>query len=133
MAETRGVRLHLEEAAGRAEGDATRIRQLVLILLDNALSHTPAGGTIRLAAKEALKSVEIVVADTGRGISAEHLPRVFERFYRADGDSSGSGGGTGLGLAIAKALVEAQHGTIRIESELGRGTRIRLTFPAAQA
>lgn len=86
-----------------------------------------------MAAKEALKLVEIVVVDTGRGIPAEHLPRVFERFYRADGGSSGSGGGTGLGLAIAKALVEAQHGTIRIESELGRGTRISMTFPAAQA
>jgi signal transduction histidine kinase len=83
-----------------------------------------------MSAAERSGSVEIVVADTGRGIPAEHLPRVFDRFYRADGDASGSGGGTGLGLAIAKGLVEAQRGAIRIESQAGRGTRISLTFPA---
>jgi signal transduction histidine kinase len=130
VAEDRGVRLVIDSAAGRAQADAPRLRQLMLILLDNALGNTPAGGTIRMSAAERSGSVEIVVADTGRGIPAEHLPRVFDRFYRADGDASGSGGGTGLGLAIAKGLVEAQRGAIRIESEAGRGTRISLTFPA---
>lgn len=96
--------------------DAGRIRQVVSNLLNNALRHTPAGGTITLALKQNDGSAEIRVTDTGEGISAEHLPHLFDRFYRADGSRSRDTGGTGLGLAITKALVEAHGGVISAES-----------------
>ncbi len=131
IAEERGVRLLLGSAAGEAIGDLTRLRQLLLILLDNALAHTPHGGSITMGAAVSMDAVAIVVSDTGRGIPAEHLPRVFDRFYRADEGSLQGPGGSGLGLAIAKALVEAQGGQIRLESRLGRGTRVTLTLPRA--
>ena len=101
---------------------------MLLILLDNALRHTPAGGSIRVSAQTAGRQVQIVVADTGSGIAPEHLEHVFERFYRAD---DAQGAGSGLGLAIAKGLIEAQHGQIRLESAAGQGTRVMLALPAA--
>ncbi len=129
LAEARGVNLEADAPPqARALGDPTRLRQVLLILLDNALRHTPAGGSIALSAQARGRQVEIVVSDTGSGIAPEHLPHVFERFYRANG---GEGAGSGLGLAIAHALVTAQQGQIRIESEAGQGTRVTLTLPAA--
>jgi signal transduction histidine kinase len=132
LADERHVQLTVAEASGAAWGDPTRVRQVLLILLDNALRHTPAGGSIRLAAQPQGRHALIRVADTGAGIAPEHLSRVFERFYRADSARSSEGGGSGLGLAIARALVEAQHGHIRIESRVGQGTCVEVGLPGAE-
>ncbi len=134
VAEERGVKLAapFAPAAGTVWGDVTRLRQVLLILLDNALRHTPRGGEIRIEAHPRGRQLQIVVADTGSGIPAEHLPRVFERFYRADSARTATGdGGAGLGLAIAQALVQAHHGQISIESQPGKGTRVSLLLPLA--
>lgn len=132
LASERGVQLTTDGASGTVWGDPTRLRQALLILLDNALRHTPKGGAIRLGARPQGRQVQITVADNGTGIAPEHLPHVFERFYRADSSHEGERGGSGLGLSIAKALVEAQQGQIRLESRLGEGTHVTLILPAAQ-
>jgi signal transduction histidine kinase len=110
-------------------GDPTRLRQVLLILLDNALRHTPGGGRITLSSCIEGKRAAIVVADTGRGIPPEDLPHVFERFYRSS--QAGDADGSGLGLAIARGLTEALGGNITLQAEPGRGTRARMSFPLA--
>ncbi len=110
-------------------GDADAIRQVLLILLDNAVTFTPPGGRIVVCIASTEAGVAIRVADTGPGIDPASLPRIFERFFR--GDPARTGDGLGLGLAIAKALVEAQGGTIAVESEVGRGSRFTVTLPTA--
>ena len=113
--------------------DPDALRQIFTNLFDNALRHTQPAGSIRVTAEGAGKdgpAVLIRVADTGSGIPAEHLPRIFERFYRVDPGRSRQEGGTGLGLAIVKHLVEAHGGRVEAESELGRGTTILLYFPS---
>ena len=105
--------------------------QVLKNLMENALRHTPAGGTVTLASKVG-EQVELSVADTGDGISAEDLPLIFERFYQTDKARTGSKGKMGLGLAICKALVELQGASIKAESPgLGQGTRIKVTIPRA--
>jgi signal transduction histidine kinase len=130
LAEERAVPVEVTRAEGTALADPTRLRQVLLILLDNALRHTPRGGHIALAAQPQGRSVQISVADTGSGIAPEHLTHVFERFYRVDSTPNGTTGGSGLGLAIARGLIEAQHGHITIQSQVGTGTRVTLTLPA---
>jgi two-component system heavy metal sensor histidine kinase CusS len=97
-------------------------------LLENALHHTPAGGSILISIADRGAHVEISVKDTGSGIAAEHLPRVFDRFYRAD--SARSSEGSGLGLALVKSIADLHGGSATIESKPGRGTIVTLTFPA---
>ncbi len=109
--------------------DPTAIRQVLSNLFDNAIRHTPAGGRIGFRARRKDGGVQVEVRDTGAGIPADHLPRIFERFYRADPARARDDGGTGLGLAIVKHLVEAHDGEVGAESELGRGTTIRAWFP----
>jgi signal transduction histidine kinase len=125
------VEIAPEGEAAVADPDA--LRQVLTNLFDNALRHTPTGGEIAVRAGAALDGVTIAVADTGSGIAPQHLPRIFERFYRADASRSRAQGGTGLGLAIVKHLVEAHGGRVAAESTLGRGTTIRLFFPAETA
>jgi len=123
----KGVALTVDVAtAGRVRADPDRIGQVLSNLLDNALRHTPAGGTVRLACRRLDKWVELVVADSGEGIAAEHLGHVFDRFYRVDTARDRSRGGSGIGLSIARALVEAHGGTIRVNS-LGAGTGTTFT------
>lgn len=110
-------------------GDDSRIRQLLVILLDNALKYTPPHGKIEVTGKSSAHHVSVVVSDTGGGIPKEELPYLFERFYRGDKSRSRNEGGTGLGLSIAKWIVDAHGGTIRVESKLGAGTRFELHFP----
>jgi signal transduction histidine kinase len=111
-------------------GDFDRLEQVLGNLLDNAFRHTPAGGTVRLTAREAAdRMVEVSVADTGEGIPPEELPRVFDRFYR--GDLAGPLRGTGLGLAVSREIARAHGGDIRAESEPGSGTRFVFTLPIA--
>ncbi len=112
--------------------DSEALRQVLTNLLDNALRHTPPGGRITVALEPAPGGVTVSVADTGSGIAPEHLPRIFERFYRADPGRSREEGGTGLGLAIVKHLVEAHGGRVEAQSSLGRGTTIRMFFPEAE-
>jgi signal transduction histidine kinase len=109
--------------------DAERVGQMLRNLLANAVAHTPRGGSVRVGARDAGGQVEIVVADTGAGIEPEHLPNVFERFYRVDGSRARSTGGAGLGLAIVKQLAEAQGGDVRVESEVGGGSSFFVTLP----
>jgi two-component system sensor histidine kinase BaeS len=112
--------------------DPDRIGQVLGNLLDNALRHTPAGGQVTLRAQASGQTVTIAVSDTGEGIPAEHLPHLFERFYRVDSARDRVHGGSGIGLAIAKALVEAHGGQIAATSAgPGRGSTLQVTLPRA--
>ncbi|GIK62778.1 MAG: two-component sensor histidine kinase [Chloroflexota bacterium] len=113
----------------RVSGDPDRLKQLLMNLITNALAHTPENGEIRLTMQKAEKWVEIRVADTGVGISAEDLPHIFERFYRVDKSRSRDEGGVGLGLSIAKWIAEAHHGTLSAASTIGEGTTFTLRLP----
>jgi two-component system phosphate regulon sensor histidine kinase PhoR len=116
-------------AAVRADREA--IHQVFSNLIDNAMKYGRAGGRILLGARPGRRGVEFYVQDFGAGIASEHLPRLFERFYRVDKARSRESGGTGLGLAIAKHIVLAHGGSIRAESELGHGSTFLFTLPAA--
>jgi len=109
--------------------DPEALREIFTNLFDNSLRHTPRGGRLRVTAEVVDGGITVAVGDTGSGIPGEHLPRIFERFYRVDPGRSRAQGGTGLGLAIVKHLVEAHGGRVTAESTLGRGTTIRSTFP----
>ena len=119
----------------RCRGEATFLADEMLFsravnnLVENATRHTPEGGTIEISIANKGAHTEVAVTDTGTGIAAEHLPRVFDRFYRAD--RSRSSEGVGLGLALVKSIMDLHGGTARIESEPGRGTTVTLSFPAA--
>jgi heavy metal sensor kinase len=131
---TSGQILELEAPrAIEVPGDPDRLHQLLMILLDNAIRHTPAGGRIRVAiGATADGTARIAVRDEGEGIAAEHLPHIFERFYRADGARGRSSGGTGLGLAIAQAISHAHGGSIAASSAPGQGTTFLVTLPGAE-
>jgi signal transduction histidine kinase len=109
--------------------DPTALRQVLTNLVDNAVRHTNEGSVTVFARRVAGGGVAIGVSDTGIGIPPEHLPRIFERFYRVDAGRSRSEGGTGLGLAIVKHLVEGHGGRVRAESTVGRGTKIWAELP----
>ena len=129
-ARERRVEFAIDVAApGRLTADPDALRQVFTNLLDNALRHTAAGGRITIAAEVAPGGVALAVTDTGSGIEPDHLPRIFERFYRADPGRSRDEGGTGLGLAIVKHLVEAHGGRVDARSVVGRGTTIRIFLP----
>jgi signal transduction histidine kinase len=126
------IRLEAEVGEGLvAEADPERIHQVLFNLVDNAVRFTPPGGEIRVTARRTDGRVEISVADTGVGIAAEHLPRVFERFYRVDASRSRDDGGTGIGLAIARSIVEGHGGRIVARSDPGRGSTFTFDLPAA--
>ena len=111
--------------------DSDRITQVLLNLLDNARRHTPRGGTITVSAQREETLLRVSVNDTGVGISAEDLPHIFERFYRADRSRTGATGGSGLGLSIVKAIIVAHKGNISAESMPGQGTCVAFTLPLA--
>lgn len=112
-------------------GDVARLSQVMQNLLSNALQHTPAGGVIRLRGVCERDQIRLEISDTGVGISPEHLPYIFDRFYRADRSRSRNTGGTGLGLAICKAIVEGHGGTITASSDgiAGHGTTFTIVLP----
>jgi len=144
-----GVQLHHDDVneLPPIDGDSDRVEQVLVNLIDNAVKYTPSGGSVTVTARcltdgerdnGAAKTrggdyVEIAVCDTGIGIPSQDLPRLTERFYRVDKARSRELGGTGLGLAIVKHIVQAHGGWMRIDSELGRGTRVRVAFPARRA
>ncbi len=115
------------------KGNQDELVRLFANLIDNAQRYTPLEGTIGIGATEKNGPVEVTVSDTGCGIEPEHLPHLLERFYRADTSRTRSEGGTGLGLSICKSIVEAHCGQIRIESEVGIGTKITVSLPKADA
>jgi len=116
-----------------AEADAERIHQVLFNLVDNAVRFTPPGGEIRVTARPDGGRVHVSVTDTGVGISPEHLPRVFERFYRVDPARSRDDGGTGIGLAVARSIVEAHGGRIVAKSDPGHGSAFTFDLPAVEA
>ena len=130
-AEAKSVVLSLEAAPSLRPVmiDATRISQVVGNLLENAITHTPEGGSVSVSARELDGFLEIAVADTGPGIAPEDIPRLFDRFYRADPSRSRATGGTGLGLTIARRLVEAHGGTIEVNSVVGVGSVFTIRLP----
>ena len=135
-AERAGVNLiiEVEEPPPPAAGNESHLRRLLDNLLDNAIRHTPTGGQVairvRMTTDNRPLSVTLTVSDTGAGIAPEDLPHVFERFYR--GTASARHGGSGLGLSIVQSIARAYGGAVSAESELGRGTAIRVVIPACQ-
>jgi two-component system heavy metal sensor histidine kinase CusS len=126
----KGVTLNAGELSPACvQGDADRLRQLLINVLDNAIKYTPSGGSVTIKGTTAPGRVVIEVIDTGAGIPAEHLQDVFERFYRVDASRSRGIDGTGLGLALCRSIALAHQGRIWIASELGRGTRVSLELP----
>jgi len=131
LAQERGVDLRPELNGGvRVEADPTRVRQLLLILMDNALRHTPSGGLVSVGVVRENGHARITVTDSGEGIPAADLPHIFERFYRADKARNRENGGSGLGLAIAKWIVDAHRGDIAVKSAEGKGTEVEVNLPA---
>lgn len=130
LAEKRGVTLtrHASVAQGlQIYGDRERLRQVMVNLVDNAVKYTGEGGSVRILASTDGERCTISVEDTGIGIEEEHLPRLFERFYRVNKDRSRDVGGTGLGLAIVKHIVEAHGGRISVQSSVGKGSVFSFT------
>jgi heavy metal sensor kinase len=128
LSDERGVKIISELAPLKCTGDSERLAQVITNLLTNAIQHNKPDGEVRITAQSQSGTAILTVADTGAGISAEDLPRVFERFYRAD--KSRSSANNGLGLAISKAIVEAHGGTIEVASEEEIGTTFTVRLPA---
>ncbi|OQW96158.1 MAG: hypothetical protein BWK77_06125 [Verrucomicrobia bacterium A1] len=127
-----GVAIDADVAEGiSARMDADRIGRAVVNLLDNAIKHSPAGSRVRIECRAAGSQLELVVTDRGSGIEPQHLPRLFERFYRVDKARSRRDGGTGLGLAIVKHIVQAHGGQVAVESRPGEGSRFSFRIPMA--
>ena len=103
--------------------------QEAALLIENAIKYSPSGSTIKLAARTEDRKVVVDVTDSGRGIPPEHLPRVFDRFYRVDDSRAKKTGGLGLGLAIVQTIAQLHHGRVEILSQVDVGTRVRLIFP----
>jgi len=135
MAEEKGLSLHVEKSVSVVVyGDGGRLRQVIGNLLDNAIKYTPAPGQVTVSLGQSNGSAYIQVADTGIGIPAKDLPRVFERFYRADpARSEAAAPGAGLGLSICRSIVEVHGGAIEIESSPGAGTTVSLQLPLGSA
>jgi two-component system heavy metal sensor histidine kinase CusS len=126
IAEDRHVAINCS-GQGQISADPALFERAVGNLVDNALRFTPEKGSIQIALAERATDFEVAVSDNGSGIASEHLPRVFDRFYRAE--SSRGSDGAGLGLALVKSIVDLHGGTATIQSEIGRGTTVSLTFP----
>jgi heavy metal sensor kinase len=110
-------------------GDKVKLRQLFINILENAVRYTPTAGHISVSLVKQESNAVVSISDTGIGIPPEHLPHIFERFYRVDKARARTDGGVGLGLAIAKIIAESHKGTIGVESEVGKGTTFRISIP----
>jgi two-component system phosphate regulon sensor histidine kinase PhoR len=128
----KNLHLIVDLAAGSpsVRADASRLQEILYNLLDNAVKYSPQEGEIRLRVERRDKEIALSVSDNGPGISKKDLPRIFERFYRADQSRSGEEGGTGLGLAIVKHIAQLHGGRVEAESDPGEGTTVRVIIPA---
>jgi heavy metal sensor kinase len=123
QAKSKGVELELTKTVpAMMDGDSSRLRQMVRNLLDNAIKYTPAGGKVSIELAQSNGNFELRVSDNGIGIPRDDLPRIFDRFYRADKARTRAEGGSGLGLSIVKQVVEAHGGNVKVSSEVGAGT-----------
>jgi heavy metal sensor kinase len=134
VAEAKGVALVLgDNPACAVRGDAHQLRRVFYNLIDNAVKYTAAGGTVRVAARHDGGEVAVSVSDTGVGIAAEHLSRIFDRFYRVDPSRAGETGGAGLGLSICRSIVRGVGGSIEVSSEVGHGSEFAVRLPVVTA
>jgi heavy metal sensor kinase len=134
LASERGVFLRQDAEEGLVlTGDQTRLMQLLVNLIDNALAHTPAGGKVLVALFRDSECAVLEVMDTGAGIRPEHIPHVFERFYRGDRDGRAQRPGAGLGLSLCQSIARAHGGDIHIASQPGKGTQVTVRLPLAAA
>ena len=124
-----GVKLRLDGTAARIDGDPDRLAQVFVNLIENALRHTPQGGSVDVSIRPRDGAASLVIRDTGVGIPYNDLPHIFERFYVVDRSRAREAAGTGLGLSIVKQIVEAHGGTIVAESEFGLGATFTIVFP----
>ena len=131
LTDKKGVAVRVEglPVSTEVECDSDSLHQVLMNLLENAANYTPQGGAITLGARREDDEVEFYVRDSGVGVASQHIPRLFERFYRVDKARSRELGGTGLGLAIVKHLVLAHEGSVRVESEVGRGSTFYVRIP----
>jgi len=131
LADSSGIALNYDAPASPIviEGDGKRLKQLLVNLLDNAIKYTPAGGSARLVLRVQDSVALVEISDNGRGIPAESLPHIFERFYRRSDPRDSRVTGFGLGLAISKWIVDAHNGSIEVESEQSRGSRFTVRLP----
>lgn len=130
LAEERRITTHVE-GSGNVHGDAALLRLALSNLVSNALRHTPSGGSVNITVKESASSCSVEVSDTGEGIAPEHLPRLFDRFYRVDAARTAQNGdtGAGLGLALVKTIAQLHGGDVTASSVPGSGTTMRLSLP----
>jgi two-component system phosphate regulon sensor histidine kinase PhoR len=132
IAKARGVDLTIVESSEeKVQADRDAIHQVFVNLVDNAIKYAPGGTEVQLGARMKDGTVEFFVRDFGVGIASEHLPRLFERFYRVDKARSRKSGGTGLGLAIVKHIVRKHGGTVSAKSEVNRGSEFAFSLPMA--
>jgi len=130
LAEDKGISITCEfQQPVTVEGDQTRLKQVVVNLLDNAIKYTPGQGAIRLRVNSVNGHAVLEVSDNGIGIPAENLPHVFSRFYRVDRTPSDVSGGAGLGLSIVKSICTAHGAEVEVESTPGKGSRFRVKLP----
>jgi signal transduction histidine kinase len=113
------------------KAELAKIQRVIYNLVQNAIRHTPASGSISLATEVVPEGIQVEVVDTGEGIAPEDLPHIFDQFFRGEKSRSRETGGAGLGLAIAKRIIEAHHGHIWVESQVGQGTRFRFVLPTS--
>lgn len=132
--ESKGITLRIEpeDEPILCRGDIFLLEQLFINLIDNAVKYTPDRGRVKVAISKSNFHASVVVEDTGIGIAKEHLPRLFERFYRVDKAHSRKVGGTGLGLSIVKHIVKLHGGSVEVESEIGKGTKFTVTLPVGK-
>jgi signal transduction histidine kinase len=124
------IRVVVDPEPAMVVGDSMRLRQLVMILVDNAIRHSPSGGEVRVAVRHAGNAALLDVEDQGRGVRPEDMPHIFDRFWRASGAPSG---GTGLGLAIAKWIVDRHRGSITVSNREGGGAQFRVQLPSTES
>ena len=130
LAQDKGIKFTVDAQESLiVNGDKVKLRQLFINILENAIRYTPNDGNISVSAVKKDENALVAISDTGVGIPPEHLPHIFERFYRVDKARSRAEGGVGLGLAIAKYIAESHGGKIELESQVGKGTTFNITIP----
>ena len=134
LAQDKNIHLHIDQDTPTPVlGDPSQLKQAIINVLDNALRHTPNGGTVTIRLKQEHSRTTLSITNSGPGIAKEHLPHIFERFYRVDQARDRLSGGTGLGLAIVKEIVEAHDGHVNIQSIVGKETTVTITLPSGDS